>query len=88
VNVVSVPNANDPISTEQHLLLCLVLMLNDPPIWRGGGRNFVPPFVGDWYFKSLLNNDPFPPKLGQICQEGSNLKPPPPRRVVRPPGGF
>ena len=46
-----------------HLLLCLVFMPNDTPIQRGGGRNFVPPFVKDWFFKSLLSSDPLPLKV-------------------------
>ena len=47
--------------------MCLVLMPNDPPLWRGGRRDFVLPFVGNWFFKSLLSIDQFPPKLDQIC---------------------
>lgn len=60
------------------LLLCLVLMLNDPPIRRGGRKIFIMSFVRDWPLKSMLNSDPLPPKLGRICQMGSNLKPPSP----------
>lgn len=63
------------------VLSYLVRIPSDPPIHKGGGRNFVSLFVGDWFFGSLLSSNRLPPNVGQIYHEVSNLKPLPPRHV-------
>lgn len=47
--------------------------------WESTWGNFNVPCDGDCLFENLLGSDPFPPKLGLVCRERSNLKPPPSR---------
>ena len=62
---------------EGSFLLQFVLMPNDVPPQRGRERNFIVPFIGIQFLKCILSSDPLPTKLGGICQEKSNLRPPP-----------